>query len=309
MSGRQPISVSVISRDGGFPTGSTCSPQPGITPLVAKWPGTFPAHGEASWQRDITDLHVNGAASCTPESFSLSNTNATDKMADSSAEDTVSKTITDLETRLKRIEFVTTGQNCEQDEIAVGKGSATARLRDLEHKLDQVTSRSRAAQDLLDLCASYSIYRRHKPPCLRAITNCKTDVRYPDLFPTQDQQTPAAALDPSSLLAIILSSASSCQLTVSRLISILDVPVPEAEASTNLIDLQPRIAHLELLQAEHEKELAELKGRSAAILQRWYAIDILGVGDCWAEVEGRVTAVEQTIRRADLAREKDAELV
>jgi len=133
-------------------------------------------------------------------------------------------------------------------------------------------------------------------------------VRYPDLFPTQDQQIPAAALDPSSLLAIILSSASSYQLTASRLTSILDVPVPEAEASANLIDLQPRIARLELLQAEQEKELTELKSRSAAILQRWYAVDILGVGDCWAEVEGRVMAVEQTIRRADLARENDAEL-
>lgn len=72
-------------------------------------------------------------------------------MPDSQAVDTVSKTIADLETRLRRIEFATTGQN-RQDGIVTGKGSAAVRLRDLEQKLNQVTSRSRSAQELLNLC-------------------------------------------------------------------------------------------------------------------------------------------------------------
>lgn len=141
------------------------------------------------------------------------------------------------------------------------------------------------------------------------LLTCYTDIRHPGLFPGQDQRTPPAALDPSSLQAIILSSASSYQLTASRFTSVFDVPIPDAEASAQLIKLQPRVARLELLQTEQEKELTELKKRSALILQRWYAVDVLGVGDCWAEAEGRVTAVEQTIRRVETTREKDAEMI
>ena len=139
--------------------------QPGITPLIAKWPGTFPAWGCIHSRRGTSN---NGAAYGTYyvpnclRSLNLSHINATNKMADSSAEDTVGKTIADLETRLRRIEFVTTGQHREQNGIAVEKGSATARLRDLEQKLDQVTSRSRAVQDLLNLCALYPINWRRK---------------------------------------------------------------------------------------------------------------------------------------------------
>lgn len=75
-------------------------------------------------------------------------------MADSCAEDTVNRTITDLETRLSRIEFVTTGQQGEtqDDDVAISKGTATARLQELEQKLSQLTSRSKAAQDLFNLC-------------------------------------------------------------------------------------------------------------------------------------------------------------
>lgn len=111
-------------------------------------------------------------------------------------------------------------------------------------------------------------------------------------------------MDPATLKSIILSSASSYQLTASRLTSILDVPVPDAESSSYLVELQPRVARLELLQAEQEKQVSELKKRSAAVLQRWYAVDVLGVGDCWAEAENRVTAIEQAVRRKDMTHEK-----
>jgi hypothetical protein len=93
------------------------------------------------------------------------------------------------------------------------------------------------------------------------------------------------------------------------LTSILDVPVPPAELSAQLIALVPRIARLEALQAAQNSEIAALRERSAALIQRWYTVNILGAGDSWAELEGRVGQVEQKVRRATLAKQLDADLV
>jgi hypothetical protein len=86
----------------------------------------------------------------------------------------------------------------------------------------------------------------------------------------------------------------------------MDVPIPPAEASTQLIDLQPRIAKVEAIQTAQSADIAELRERTAAVLQRWYTQDILQIGDSWADLEGRVEHVEQRLRRVALARREDA---
>lgn len=50
------------------------------------------------------------------------------------------------------------------------------------------------------------------------------------------------------------------------------------------------------------KNIASLKDRTAAILQRWYSVDVLQSGEYWAEVEARVNTTEQRMRRVELAR-------
>ncbi len=85
----------------------------------------------------------------------------------------------------------------------------------------------------------------------------------------------------------------------------MDVPVPSADMSTQLIDLQPRIGKIEALQAAQNADVAELRERSAAAIQKWYALDILRAGDTWAEMEGRVEKVEQRLRRISLAKQTD----
>jgi hypothetical protein len=106
-----------------------------------------------------------------------------------------------------------------------------------------------------------------------------------------------------------MASASAYSSTASRLTSILDVPVPPAELSAQLIDLQPRIAKLEALQAAQNVDIAELRERSAAVIQRWYTVDILRAGESWAELEGRVEQIEQRLRRAGLAKRLDDDMV
>lgn len=95
----------------------------------------------------------------------------------------------------------------------------------------------------------------------------------------------------------------------SRLMSILDVPVPPAELSAQLIDLQPRITKVEALQTAQNEDMVLLKERTAAVLQRWYTVDILQAGETWAELEGRIDGVESKVRRATQARRLDDDMV
>lgn len=106
-----------------------------------------------------------------------------------------------------------------------------------------------------------------------------------------------------------MASASSYPSTASRLTSILDAPIPPAETSTQLIDLQPRVANVGALQAVHDSEIAELRRRSAAVIQKWYNMDILQAGDNWAGLVGRVEQVEQHTRRIALAKRMDDEII
>jgi hypothetical protein len=89
------------------------------------------------------------------------------------------------------------------------------------------------------------------------------------------------------------------------LVSINDAPIPTAESSAKLIDLEGRLAQLQLAQDNQAHEIAALKQRSAAALQRWYSVDILQAGDYWAELEERVEEVEKHVRRASTMKDKN----
>ena len=87
------------------------------------------------------------------------------------------------------------------------------------------------------------------------------------------------------------------------------MPIPPADLSAQLIELVPRIAQLEAVQAAQDAEIAELRARSAAVIQQWYTNDILRVGDAWADLEGRVEQGEQKVRRATLAKKIEESMV
>jgi len=198
---------------------------------------------------------------------------------------TAIETLDLLEARLRRVEYAICG-SVEEATSTTSKTSAVKRLGQLEHSLHQLASKSRVIQDLLKLHS-----------------------RYPDLFQSIKPDDLPTILDTSSILAIVLASASSYPSTASRLTSILDVPIPPTELSAQLIDLQPRIAKVGALQAAQNADIAELRERSAAVIQRWYTMDILGAGDSWAELEGRVGQVERKARRAALAKRLDDDMI
>ncbi|CAL3973044.1 unnamed protein product [Diplocarpon coronariae] len=186
-----------------------------------------------------------------------------------------------LEARLHRIEFAFSGQ-MEDASRATDALPASQRLARLEHSLHQLASKSRAIHELLQL------YSKH-----------------PDLFQSPNPQDLPTTLEASTILSTVMASASSYPSTSSRLTSIMEVPVPPAGLSAQLIDLQPRIARAEALQTAQNADIAELRERSAAVVQRWYTTDVLRAGEAWADVEGRVEKIEQGLRRVSLARRRD----
>lgn len=85
----------------------------------------------------------------------------------------------------------------------------------------------------------------------------------------------------------------------------MDLKVPEAELSTALISVKPRIDRLKSNQDRQVQELAQLRHRSAMIMERWYEMTIMGAGECWADWDRRVNLVERTVKRMESARERE----
>ncbi|EDN95544.1 hypothetical protein SS1G_11422 [Sclerotinia sclerotiorum 1980 UF-70] len=52
-----------------------------------------------------------------------------------------------------------------------------------------------------------------------------------------------------------------------------------------------------------------LRQRTAAVIQRWYTVDVLRTGESWAELEERVQHVEQKVRRAIAMKQLDDDMV
>jgi hypothetical protein len=220
---------------------------------------------------------------------------------DNTFDKTAVETIDLLEARLKRIEYAVCGHVGDAG-IPSNKPSASKRLAALEHSLHQLASKSRVVQDLLRLRESpWAEFQRR---CL-----ISTDSKHPDLFQSINSDDLPTTLDTASILSIVTASASSYPSTASRLTSIRDVPIPPAELSAQLINLQPRIAKVEALQAAQNSDIAELRARSAAVVQRWYTLDILQAGESWAELESRVGQVEQKVRRTALTKRLDDDMI
>ncbi|KAI9719555.1 MAG: hypothetical protein M1812_003325 [Candelaria pacifica] len=193
-----------------------------------------------------------------------------------------------LQTRLQRIEYLLTGKIGEIDStVSYDNGeehlqTVIARLTSLESSLSRLSSTSPVASDLLKL------HKQHR-----------------DLFQIKPVEDVPPSLNTANLSSIVLASAPMYPTTASRMTSIQDMPIPSAKASASLITLGPRIEKLQSLQDAQSKELAELRRRSATVLERWYTIGVLSGGECWAEWEGRTMLVEQSLRRheAEKARE------
>ncbi|KAJ5536653.1 hypothetical protein N7513_009839 [Penicillium frequentans] len=196
-------------------------------------------------------------------------------------------TIELLEARLRRLTYLLggatdwTGIPTTPEKPASLEETVSRRLASLERELEKLSRSVPVVRDVIQL---------HD--------------RFPDLFQSPLSHEIPEGLSTRALTSIVLSYATAFPETASRLTSLNDLPIPDAQSSATLIDLQPRMDRVAQTQAEQAAEISELRVRTAKVLQRWYEVGLVGSGECWAEWEGRLEGVEREIRRREVVKER-----
>ncbi|KAJ5649857.1 uncharacterized protein N7484_003580 [Penicillium longicatenatum] len=196
-------------------------------------------------------------------------------------------TIELLEARLRRLTYLLggatdwTGIPTTPEKPASLEETVSRRLASLERELEKLGRKVPVVRDVIQL---------HD--------------RFPDLFQSPPSHEIPEGLSTRALTSIVLSYATAFPETASRLTSLNDLPIPDAQSSATLIDLQPRMDRVAQTQAQQAAEISELRIRTAKVLQRWYEVGLVGSGECWAEWEGRLEGVEREVRRREAVKER-----
>lgn len=204
--------------------------------------------------------------------------------------ETPDNTLDLLEARLQRISYALNGDDESQDASATTQRSADStaalRLRDLERQMHSLASRSPAAGEVL-----------------------KLQSKHPDIFKqhTSIEQSNTLPLAPQA--ALVLSHAQLYSRVSAQLQSLQETAVPDSASASKLRELHQRITKAASRQEQQAKELAELRSRSAAAVERWYETGVLGMAERWAEWEERMRDVEIIVRRLEATKKRQEELV
>ncbi|KAL4903932.1 hypothetical protein BDW74DRAFT_179514 [Aspergillus multicolor] len=227
--------------------------------------------------------------------------------SDAQLETTAASTLHLLESRLHRLTYLLTGDTTwtgtpnPPPKPASYNETVLRRLQRLEGELESLAGRVGVVKDVLGLYERFPDLFKSSPSTLSS-TNTETDPSSPDTT-TPDPEETHPPLD--IMHSIILSYASLIPETASRLTSLTDTPVPDANLSAALIALQPRMDSLSAKQNEQSREVADLRVRTAKVLQRYYEVGLLGAGEVWGEWEGRLEGVERGVRRVEVARGRE----
>ena len=197
---------------------------------------------------------------------------------------TATQTLSLLAERLKRIEYVLNGGS-ERTEPATSEpqpGSAIARVRVLERTLYNLSSESPAVADIL------ALQRKH-----------------PDLFHAPANADAVPSIAPPSLAALVLAHTRLYQSVSAQLPQIQDTPIPDSGSATKLLELQPRLDRAREVQSAQAAELAELRARSASVVEKWYDGGVLGMGERWTDWEERLREGEILVRRREAVKKRE----
>ncbi|KAL3476837.1 hypothetical protein BJX99DRAFT_257960 [Aspergillus californicus] len=240
----------------------------------------------------------------------------------SQIENTTSSTLHLLESRLHRLTYLLTGDTTwsgtpvPPEKPASHEETVSRRLNELEQALEGLRAKGGVVREVLgvydrfpDLFKSIATTTSDallSPQPGAIATSPSIDPSNPDteLDTAQSQSQSLPEIDPKTLTSLVLSHATTYPETASRLTSLSDTPIPDAQLSASLIALQPRLDKLASIQNDQMSEIAELRVRTARVLQRWYEVSVLGGGEVWGEWEGRVEGVEKGVRREEIARER-----
>ena len=192
------------------------------------------------------------------------------------------ETLSLLEDRLNRVNYILNGDSEEavqQQPASKHPASASVRLRTLERNLQSLASSSPAVADVLAL-----------------------QKKHPEFF---NPDSSPESLPAASLASLILAHSQLYQSVATHLSKLQDLSVPDPGAATKLIELHPRIQKAREKQTAQAEEFAELRARSAQVVEKWYEGGVLGMGEQWAEWEERLRDAEILVRRREAAKRRE----
>ena len=201
------------------------------------------------------------------------------------SKETVSETLSLLEDRLRRVDYVLNGnldRDASESTKSDVKGSATARLRSLERTLQSLVEKSTTVNDIL------SLQKKH-----------------PELFRTSNSPEAPTNLPPSSLASLVLAHSQLYHSISTQLPQVKDTTIPDPSSAAKLVELRPRIEQLQATQTSQAREFAELRVRSAKAVEAWYEGGVLEMGEQWAQWEERLRDAEIVVRRREAAKKRD----
>lgn len=194
-----------------------------------------------------------------------------------------------LEARLQRISYALHGDQENEDASTpprLGNTTPASRLRNLEHQMQTLASKSSTVDHVLQLQS-----------------------RHPDIFNQAHNAEQPNTLPLPSQAALVLSHAQLYSRISGQLQSLQETSVPDPTSASKLRELQPRINKAAARQEQQAIELAELRSRSAAAVEKWYETGVLGMAERWAEWEERMRDVEIVVRRLEAVKKREEELV
>ena len=203
-----------------------------------------------------------------------------------SSQQTTAATLALLDERLRRVNYALHGDSEVGDsDPSQTPRSAIARLRALERTLAQLCVRSPATAEVLALQKAH-----------------------PSLFHPHSSNLPST-LRPSQLAALILAHSQLYTSVSANLTQLQDTRVPDPAGTVKLLDLAPRIEKARVRQEKQAREVAELRARSARVVEQWLEVGMLGMSERWAEWEERLREVEIVVRRREGAKRRENGLV
>lgn len=198
---------------------------------------------------------------------------------------TTTETLTLLEERLGRVNFVLNGYPREDHNDSPSKdcnGAAIERLQRLDRSLQSLATESPVVRDVLDL------QRKH-----------------PEVFGISNSSDVPFTLPPASLASLVLAHSQLFHSISTKLSQLQDTHVPDSTTTAKLIELQPRLAKAQSRQDSLALEFAELRARSSKAVESWYEDGVLGMGEKWADWEERLRSAEIQVRRREAARKRE----
>lgn len=208
---------------------------------------------------------------------------------------TALSTLSLLNLRLSRLEFLLTGASSSQDadlqpparqDTAQARHSVLSQIQTLSTRLDNLKRLDGLPGSLV-----------------RMVDTLRRE--YPEIFNltfTPPVSEPTNTKDLSRQADEVLAHATLYTSTSSRLQTLQTLRIPSAAHTANLIDQGPRVKALAERQDRLDAQVDELKERSVKAITWWKENEIDGMNELWDDWQERVKACERTIRREERKR-------